>query len=218
MTHRFKIIVVKRRSHKSAILLNDELYEIPEDEKSSGIRTNAAAMFAHLAGTEIKSVLAHCDLSEGSDSIYSLLQIDPFFFESERGGNCLEEEIVQTAKGTAEAVRITLALIVWSNMQEKERFLQSPMSEYMRTCVFCNEMQEGEFGGRVNLSLNTIVRWPSSYCTNPDCLSHKIEKAIDPEYEIPEVAFEKRRKLVELGEILAKEDLLNDAVRKSIDN
>lgn len=75
-------------------------------------------------------------------------------------------------------------LLTWHFASAQERFRRGKLPSVSRVCVLCGETQVRD---RNALKPNTIDKdlgWPLG-CFNPDCLSHKIEKTINPGYQKP---------------------------------
>lgn len=167
----------------SLLFINDELKTFP-DEKQRGLKEKLDALFATLHNTGVVEVIAYgkSNWNAHQKTVDTILSIDPLrlLFADEWIAPVDSSELATRG-------REVVTLIAWLSSECFER-----LTATSRRCVICGSTQHGNIMGYANLSGTPYVHWVSCYCLNPECLSHTIEKMIDPDYEIPKEAFEER--------------------------
>lgn len=86
-------------------------------------------------------------------------------------------------RAISEKLRVDLAIFAWTMMTPDEHFDQGTRcSPGERCCIICGEIHRGKLIGYNNLPpIKPNYDWPI-HCANPGCISHEIEKIIDPGY------------------------------------
>ncbi len=78
-----------------------------------------------------------------------------------------------------------LHIIAWAH-QDRFVIAHGIFSAGARICTICGKTQHGDIVGHNNMgTINPIYHWPAETCTDPDCLSHALDEAIDPTYQAP---------------------------------
>lgn len=85
-----------------------------------------------------------------------------------------------TTKAFNERTLMALHLLYWSkHRSEKGRFADVVHS--IRTCTVCGREQRGILTGFTrHHPVQPNFAWPADVCVDPDCLSHKLDEAVDP--------------------------------------
>ena len=188
-------------SDKSVILVNNVPYTPKKSE--TGLHKLIQQTFTKLAFTPynpnggVTKVTAFSRIIiKNPENILQIAELDPFYY-SDKYGNHLYEDMEPS---TVEKVRVVISLITWLK-NKNSRFKENvSLLHAMRTCVLCGTVQNGSIVGTNNIPpCKPIPSWPSNYCFNPDCLSHEIEKMIDPKYEVPKVTHNTMNELKEMG-------------------
>lgn len=85
----------------------------------------------------------------------------------------------------SEKLRVNLAVFAWPTIGEHFDKGTSLMMTGTRSCIICENVQHGKILGYNNMGpIKPIYSWPKC-CTNPDCLSHTLDEAVDPSYVAP---------------------------------
>ena len=201
MTIKLRMLVVKPDTKYSNIFiggmdkpmtlrygLHQKIMTLGPKNGTSGLCHVIENMFEHLADVGVYEIIAHSDISNSnSSSISDISKINPFIFLCRHGWlevNCLPTEIFKE-------IQNVITLITWT---QSERFSNHAGGE-IRNCVICNNTQHGKWTGQIvggfisdastAHGTRKVYSFPKN-CTNPVCLSHKIEKAINPSYKTPE--------------------------------
>ena len=187
MPIKIEMVPMKPRGEGSLLYVDGQLYKPQESEK--GLRGIIGMMFTRLIYKQdscINHVIAHSRISsELPTKISDLVLIDSFYY-NDRHGNHLGKELPVNIRKN---VQMVIGLITW--LENKDVHFKENVSsiEIVRTCVVCGTKQNGVSLGRNNIPpRKPIPGWPAKHCLNPDCLSHEIEKMINPGYKIPEEA------------------------------
>ncbi|VAW18651.1 hypothetical protein MNBD_BACTEROID05-422 [hydrothermal vent metagenome] len=202
-----KLVLVKRDVRgvrdfgESHILINDNPYEPKDSQK--GLHELIRKMFTELAskqGCHLEHVIAISTLSKELPKTISSLALLSHFYYCDKHGNRVGEEL---ESNVLDSVRVIMGLITWME-NEKIHFKENVSAcEVKRTCVICGTIQEGWVKRQNNLPPNRLIPgWPAKNCFDPKCLSHKIEKKIDPEYGIPREPTDRKRKEDEVDRML----------------
>jgi len=183
MTINIKILIERRNPHvfgikaknlhDSSILLGDNVFTTDNSsQNTSGLEELIIDMFENLDGMGIREVIAYSNISDAKpDSIKNIAIIDPFKFFFPWGWQ--KADITPSLYKKVEKV---LGLITWMKSDHFKRELHSSYKE----CIICEKTRNESIQGYVK------------HCTNPDCLSHKLEKMIDPGYCVPKEAVEEQ--------------------------
>lgn len=92
-------------------------------------------------------------------------------------------EAYASSKKVVEPMLDALALYVWYRHSESQL---TSSRDSVRICQICRNAETGDSSGpQPNMSPGTVYRYARG-CTNPNCFSHVLERAIDPEYTKPE--------------------------------
>lgn len=213
MTINIRILIERRDPHgigiktknlcDSVILLGDNVFTTSSlSQDTSGLEELLITMFENLDGMGVREVIAYSQVANtNSKSIEDIVNIKPFKFLFKWGWQ--SAHITPTLE---EKVREVIGLITWV----KSDHFKKGIIDIYRECVICTNTQQGNVQGFANLSRTPLMGWISKHCTNPDCLSHKIEKMIDPDYCVPKEAFEEQRILKRDKGVFKKIQLLGD--------
>jgi hypothetical protein len=205
MAIKIKMIPMKPRGEGSLLYVDEQLYKPQESEK--GLCGIIGVMFTRLIYKQdscINHIIAHSRLSsELPTKISDLALIDPFYY-NDRHGNHLGKEL---SVNVLQNIRMVIGLITWLRSEHFKR------DEIIRsqTCIVCGNIQRGrqtgQFTGGVHLGPGPgsggeeRIEYPK-LCTNPNCLSHEIEKMINPEYKIPEESLKEEGEQSEFEKVL----------------
>jgi len=183
-----RILPVRPNYKDSVILIGEEYNEAAiMHTDSDEARKAMDAMFKDLYEENIFEILLKSRISDKTpETLSEVTENDILLCLNKDGWHNKGNSI---SAHTLRSVLVVAGLIVWTedeNCRFKERvnFLKAS-----RTCMICKKIQAGEILGYANLSNAPIPKWPAKHCLNPDCLSHKINKMIDPDYEVPEEVF-----------------------------
>ena len=188
MTIQIEMIPIKPRGEWSLLYVDGRLYKPQESQK--GLREIIEKMFEDLIykqDSNISRVTAHSSLSNKTPKkICDIAAIDPFYY-NDMYGNYLGEHLNTSVLKT---VKTVITLVTWLEIKNKKAHFREHVNflRASRTCVICKTVQEGRIIGRNNIPpCKPIPEWSAKYCLNPDCLSHRINKMIDPDYEVKEI-------------------------------
>lgn len=181
-------ILPVRPNYKESIILTGGGYNEAAVMHTDSDETRKVmdAMFKNLYEENVFEVLLKSHISDKiPETLFEVPENDIFLCLNKDGWHKRSSISAHTLR----SILIVAGLIVWTeneNCRFKKRvnFLKAS-----RTCMICKKIQAGEILGYANLSNAPIPKWPAKYCLNPDCLSHRINKMIDPSYEIPEETF-----------------------------
>jgi hypothetical protein len=187
---------------KTCILVNGKPYEPTDSQK--GLRNLIWEMFAKLSskqGNYLEHVTAIYNvLSNKNPKTVQELTLTGCLYYCDRYGNHVGTELKPEA---LKSVRAVIGLIMWlknedSHFKEDVNFMHA-----LRTCMICGTVQHGSIIGQNNIPpYKPIPEWPAKNCFNPKCLSHKIEKMIDPEYKIPKESTGEEKEQDEIDRML----------------
>ena len=191
MIIKLRMLVVGPSPKDSNIFIGDNLYTPSYPQRNlSGLYEATDDMFEHLSKRNVCEILAYsCITAITPSSIMYIAHIDPFRFLHE----CIWKNAETLPSSLREKVRKVIGLITWL---ESEHFKYNTRT--LRSCIICNEKQHGKgtgqfFGGFHSPSTPSLGNEEkynfSPHCLNPYCLSHEVEKIIDPDYEISKEAF-----------------------------
>lgn len=187
MTIKIKMLIERRDPHgldiktrnleDSVILLGDEVFDTRNlSQNTSGLEELLMDMFENINGMGVREVIAYSQMANTKpELIEDIVTIKPFKFLFKWGWQNADITPILYKK-----VWEVIGLITWI----KSDHFKKEILGTCRTCIICAHVQQGNIQGYANLGNTPIVDWPSNYCTNPECISHKIEKMIDSDYEI----------------------------------
>jgi len=137
------------------------------------VRNNISHVYAHTKLDNLEKMQAGRSLRD--------VVIPKIFYFTQNGQNILPPKVHNSV--LVETRRV-LALITW--MHSVHFFKPSGvfLGQATHTCVICGTKTEGYHHGRANISGNEIYS-PPPWCSNPDCLSHKLEELTNPKYKMP---------------------------------
>lgn len=191
---KIQLLVVKPNPKEDSLLFtNDKLEAFPE-KNQYGLKKEMEELFSRVSEAGIHEILAYSQPVWGPDkTISELVVVDPLRFLSTKGWEKISGKAEISIK-----IREFIILITWLN---SEHFKVETFGGG-GTCIICNEVQPRRPTGQMIGGFSSDVNRPphnremyerlSDYCLNPDCLSHEIEKMINPDYTIPKEAFEEQ--------------------------
>ncbi len=155
--------------------------------------------FRKLREEKISDVVAYSVFTNKKTEV-GMVNICPFQFKNRQDSKWYDA--CSLPENISKQLRMLIALIMWMN---SEHFKYK--CEILRLCIICDRGQYKKTRPAISDTLHPkeIPAWSSDYCLNPDCLSHRIEKMIDPDYAIPKGAYNKQsihfKQLIEKCEV-----------------
>lgn len=179
----YKILVTAEYPEDSWIFVDGKRFSIPKPgEDKDGLRAALTEMLTHLIREGVLKVKAFCKKNEEQKitNLAEMLRIEVLLGT---------KDSYHSPRNIPEYLTKAFVLLAWIHSKhfwEDERFGSC-------ICGVCRNTTRGKEGPRPNLSENPIF-WCPEHCLNIKCFSHEIEKMIDPNYVIPEEAYEEARR------------------------
>lgn len=184
----FKCHIVNNSPLRSRVYLNEKPFLLADFQKQ-GQRNALEQILAEIIRIPPDSILPPAvyldDIYEAEFQLTfqqkpkcmeDVVRVDILLFSS-KGWLELEERAI------SEKLRVNLAVFAWTMMTIDEHFNQGTRcSPGERCCIICGEIHRGKITGYNNIPpIKPNYDWPI-HCANPGCISHEIEKVLDPEY------------------------------------